>query len=265
MQQTILPDAQRLYEETSARVDAETTASTRIPAPVILVVLATLLFGAFANRWLARRTRRRVNIGFVAGGMAVLIMLIWVGTALVDLDRRQPQRQGHRRRVAQDRHQPGHHRAAGACRRDAVADPARRRGRPQAVLLPTHRHHAAAAVRLPGPRRRDRQGRPGRRRTAAASAGARPTTGSTPTSRSATTRPPPRWRWAPARTTRRRRSTSSTRRCPRASRRAATNCAATSSTPAGCCPARPSAAAVLSVMAALAVALGLWPRMSEYR
>jgi hypothetical protein len=83
MQTQILPDAQRLYEQTSARVDAETTASTRIPAPVILVVLGTLLFGAFANRWMARRTRRRVNIGFVAGGLAVLIMLIWVGTALV--------------------------------------------------------------------------------------------------------------------------------------------------------------------------------------
>ena len=83
MQTRILPDAQRLYEETSDRVDAETTASTRIPGPVILVVLATLLFGAFANRWLARRTRRRINIGFVAGGMAVLIMVVWVGTALV--------------------------------------------------------------------------------------------------------------------------------------------------------------------------------------
>jgi hypothetical protein len=82
MQTQILPNAQRLYEQTSARVDAETTASTRIPAPVILVVLATLLFGAFANRWLARRTRRRVNIGFVAGGLAVLIMVVWVGTAL---------------------------------------------------------------------------------------------------------------------------------------------------------------------------------------
>ncbi|WEV33601.1 protein kinase G-activating protein GlnX [Mycolicibacterium fortuitum] len=83
MQSQILPDAQRLYEETSARVDAETTASTRIPAAVMLVVLATLGFGVFANRWLARRTRRRVNIGFVAGGLAVLIMLIWVTTALV--------------------------------------------------------------------------------------------------------------------------------------------------------------------------------------
>jgi hypothetical protein len=83
MQTQILPDAQRLYEQTSQQVDVETTASTRIPAPVILVVLATLLFGAFANRWLARRTRRRVNIGFVAGGLAVLIIVMWVGTALV--------------------------------------------------------------------------------------------------------------------------------------------------------------------------------------
>jgi len=82
MQQSILPDAQKLYDETSARVDAETTASARVPAPVFLVVVATLLFGAFANRWLARRTRRRLNIGFVAGGLAVLIMVIWVGTVL---------------------------------------------------------------------------------------------------------------------------------------------------------------------------------------
>ncbi len=83
MQDQILPDAQRLYNETSAQVDAETTASARIPAPVVLVVASTLLFGVFANRWLARRTRRRVNIGFVVGGLAVLIMVVWVGTGLM--------------------------------------------------------------------------------------------------------------------------------------------------------------------------------------
>jgi hypothetical protein len=82
MQDTILPSAQRLYEVTSTRVDEETTASTRIPAPVILVVGATILFGAFAHRWLARRTRRRINIGLIAGGLAILIMVVWVGTAL---------------------------------------------------------------------------------------------------------------------------------------------------------------------------------------
>jgi hypothetical protein len=82
MQDKILPDAERLYEATSARVDAETTASASIPAPVIIVVAITLGFGLFAHRWLARRTKRRVNIGLVVGGMAIAVMIVWVGTAL---------------------------------------------------------------------------------------------------------------------------------------------------------------------------------------
>jgi hypothetical protein len=82
MQSTILPDAQQLYRETSARVDDETTASTQIPAPVILVVTATAAFGAFSHRWLARRTKRRINPGLVAGALAILVMVVWVGTAL---------------------------------------------------------------------------------------------------------------------------------------------------------------------------------------
>lgn len=82
MQEKILPDAQLLYEATSARVDAETTASAKIPAPVIIVVAATLGFGIFAHRWLARRTKRRVNIGLVMGGLAIAVMIVWVGTAL---------------------------------------------------------------------------------------------------------------------------------------------------------------------------------------
>jgi hypothetical protein len=82
MQQTILPAAQRLYDATSARVDAETSDSTEIPAPVIIVVAVTLLFGVFAHRWLARHTRRRVNVGLVVGGLAIAIMIVWVGTAL---------------------------------------------------------------------------------------------------------------------------------------------------------------------------------------
>jgi hypothetical protein len=82
MQSTILPDAQQLYRETSARVDDETTASTQIPAPVILVVTATAAFGAFSHRWLARATKRRINPGLVAGALAILVMVVWVGTAL---------------------------------------------------------------------------------------------------------------------------------------------------------------------------------------
>ncbi|BDB40273.1 MULTISPECIES: protein kinase G-activating protein GlnX [Mycobacterium] len=82
MQSRILPDAQQLYQATSARVDSETTASTQIPAPVILVVATTVMFGAFSHRWLARRTRRRINPGLVVGGLGILVMVVWVGTAL---------------------------------------------------------------------------------------------------------------------------------------------------------------------------------------
>jgi hypothetical protein len=83
MQRIILPDAQRLYQATAARVDTETTASTRVPTPVILVVVATVLFGAFAHRWLRRHTRRRVNPGLIAGGLAIALLVVWVGTVLV--------------------------------------------------------------------------------------------------------------------------------------------------------------------------------------
>ena len=82
MQSAILPDAARLYSETSERVDTETTASTQIPAPVILVVLATAVMGSFSHRWLARHTNRRINPGLVAGALAILVMVVWVGTAL---------------------------------------------------------------------------------------------------------------------------------------------------------------------------------------
>ncbi|MGI9164751.1 MAG: hypothetical protein ACR2JI_17790 [Mycobacterium sp.] len=82
MQDIILPDAQRLYEQTSARVDSETTESAAIPAPVIIVVGATMIFGLFTHRWLAERTKRRVNLGLIAGGLAFIILIIWVGTAL---------------------------------------------------------------------------------------------------------------------------------------------------------------------------------------
>ncbi|QUR66155.1 protein kinase G-activating protein GlnX [Mycobacterium spongiae] len=82
MQSKILPDAQQLYEATSTRVDTETTASTHFPAPVILVVATTVVFGAFSHRWLARHTRRRINPGLVVGALGILVMVVWVGTAL---------------------------------------------------------------------------------------------------------------------------------------------------------------------------------------
>lgn len=82
MQSTILPDAAQLYQATAERVDAETTASTHFPAPVVLVIATTVVFGLFSHRWLARRTRRRINPGLVVGALGILVMVVWVGTAL---------------------------------------------------------------------------------------------------------------------------------------------------------------------------------------
>jgi hypothetical protein len=41
-----------------------------------------VVFGVFSHRWLARRTRRRINPGLVVGALGILVMVVWVGTAL---------------------------------------------------------------------------------------------------------------------------------------------------------------------------------------
>ena len=48
-----------------------------------VIAATTIVFGLFAARWLARRTRRRINLGLVAGGLAIAVMVGWVGTALI--------------------------------------------------------------------------------------------------------------------------------------------------------------------------------------
>ena len=111
MQDTILPDAQRLYEATSARVDAETTTSAKIPARSSSW-WPQPRFRIFAHRWLARRTKRRVNIGLVAGGLAIAVMIVG-GDRFDHFDRGQQIRQEHRGRIAAHGDQPGHHCSAG--------------------------------------------------------------------------------------------------------------------------------------------------------
>ncbi len=84
MQTQILPDAQRLYEAdvgAGGRRDHRVDKDSRRRSSSWCSRRCCSARSQTAG--LARRTRRRVNIGFVAGGLAVLIMLIWVGTALV--------------------------------------------------------------------------------------------------------------------------------------------------------------------------------------
>ena len=265
MQSAILPDAQQLYRETSARVDAETTASTQIPAPVILVVIATAAFGSFSHRWLARRTKRRINPGLVAGALAILVMVVWVGTALAISTAGSRSAKNTAAESLKTITDMSINAQQARADETLVTDPARGRRGPQAILLRTHRRHAQAARRISRS-----SATPSTRATCRAPlncwpSGGGPTTGSTPTSRSAIIGPPPRSRWAAERTTPPPRSTNSTVRWVRPWSRVATNCATTSSTRGAGWPAPRSGAIVLSLGAAVAVALGLWPRLSEYR
>ncbi len=145
MQSTILPDAARLYAETSERVDTETTASTedsgagdsggahhrdvrRVLAPVA---------GPPNQAAGESRSCRRCAGGARHGGVG--------RHGARDLHQRTAAAPKHGGRVTEDRHHHGDHRAAGTGRRDAVPDPARGRRGPQAVLLPAHRRHAETA------------------------------------------------------------------------------------------------------------------------
>ena len=69
---TILPDAARLYSQTSERVDAETTASPN-PRPGPSGRRPRRRSSARSpRRWLARRTKRRIDPGLVTGALAIL-------------------------------------------------------------------------------------------------------------------------------------------------------------------------------------------------
>ncbi len=105
MQSSILPDAARLYSETSERVDTETTASTQIPAPVILVVVGdggirrVLAPMAGPSHQTADQpgSCRRCTGNSRYGGVG--------GNRARDFHQRQPQRQKHCGRVTEDHHQ----------------------------------------------------------------------------------------------------------------------------------------------------------------
>ncbi|MDT5013769.1 MAG: hypothetical protein QOH57_5386 [Mycobacterium sp.] len=82
MQHQILPDAQHLYDDLSGRMTDNIGGSTRVPMPVLVIVGVMLLFAVCSSRWWVRRTHRRVNIGFAAAGLTLVIMMGWVGVAM---------------------------------------------------------------------------------------------------------------------------------------------------------------------------------------
>ncbi|MFW0787736.1 hypothetical protein AAFP35_24840 [Gordonia sp. CPCC 206044] len=78
MQDTILPAAQRLYERRSSAI-ADPQRTLTVPPWGVYTALVVLIIGlALATRYLARRTRRRFNIGVLAALVAVVGGTVWL-------------------------------------------------------------------------------------------------------------------------------------------------------------------------------------------
>ncbi|MDL9938394.1 hypothetical protein QSJ18_16710 [Gordonia sp. ABSL1-1] len=81
MQSDILPAAQRLYEHRSMAIADPQQTLTQPPWGVYAALFALLAVLILTSRYLARRTRRRFNIGLVAAIMAVTLGTLWLLTS----------------------------------------------------------------------------------------------------------------------------------------------------------------------------------------
>jgi hypothetical protein len=83
MRAKLLPAAQRLYEIDFDRLSAEQDAASSVPwfsLALVVVLLGALLA---AQRYLTRRTNRLLNVGLVVATGAVVVALIWGTVALL--------------------------------------------------------------------------------------------------------------------------------------------------------------------------------------
>lgn len=77
MQTEMLPEAQRLYSEQSAAVsDLEHRNASVDWFPLVLIAVTLILLIAF-QIYLARRSNRRLNFGLVVATVAVAVMFVW--------------------------------------------------------------------------------------------------------------------------------------------------------------------------------------------
>jgi hypothetical protein len=79
----LLPDARLIYNQEIAAVDASRNQATSLPtiAAAIVIGLAALVMLLWAQRWLARRTRRVFNLGLVIATAALVISIGWLAVA----------------------------------------------------------------------------------------------------------------------------------------------------------------------------------------
>ena len=81
MQDTILPLAERLYND-QARAVADTQSHTaRLPATAIVVASAGVVVLAVAHAYVAHRSRRRINPGLACATVLLAALVVWIVVA----------------------------------------------------------------------------------------------------------------------------------------------------------------------------------------
>ncbi|MEE4024384.1 hypothetical protein V1Y59_14960 [Gordonia sp. PKS22-38] len=81
MQERILPAAQRLYQRRSMAIADPQSALTKPPWGVYAALIALIIGLVMTTRYLAKRTRRRFNIGVLAALIAVVVGTVWLLTS----------------------------------------------------------------------------------------------------------------------------------------------------------------------------------------
>jgi hypothetical protein len=81
MHRTLLPAASDLYQQENARLNAAYAQATGLPYLAAGTAILTGLAAFWAQRWLAKRTRRVLNLGMVAASLIGLLSLAWLLTS----------------------------------------------------------------------------------------------------------------------------------------------------------------------------------------
>lgn len=79
----LLTAARQLYDEETARLEADQDQATSPPAVEVVLGVAALVLLYFAQRYVRRRTRRRVNVGLAVATVAAVVSLAWVVIATI--------------------------------------------------------------------------------------------------------------------------------------------------------------------------------------
>lgn len=84
MRGTLLPAARGISAQASAQLSAASGQATGLPLAVVLLVIAVIVGYALfrGQRWLFRRTHRRLNMGLVLASAAAAASLLWLAVAL---------------------------------------------------------------------------------------------------------------------------------------------------------------------------------------